>query len=136
MKTYMIGDTIVFRVRIDGDPTVDNPTAVVRDPSEAIVGSPLTLGSGLTQVDSTRVVVGSFVPTAAGEYSVSLVDDTGLDVVKQFHVGPASIESLGTSMGTANAGIVSLEAHLAAQDILLTDILSQVSSINGGGHFG
>ncbi len=65
MKTFKVGDTIPFRVRCNGDPATDNPTATVYDQADTPVVPDLTIGSGLAQVGTTKVVVGSFVADAA-----------------------------------------------------------------------
>jgi len=127
MKTYKIGDTIKFRVRTDGDPATDNPMATVYDEADVAVTPDLTLGSGLEQVDSKKIVKGSFVPDENGIWSINIVDDTGLDLVKQFIVGDYSIESIGGLAAT-------LESKVDAQDLVLADILTKASG--GGGHFG
>jgi hypothetical protein len=127
MRAWKVGDTIPFRVRISGNPATDNPTATVRDETDTIEGIPLTLGAGLTQVGSTRIVKGSFVPDAVGAWSVQVVDDTGLDVVKQFAVGISSIQSIV-------AGVATIEAKIDAQNIVLQQILGNTGA--GDGHFG
>jgi hypothetical protein len=127
MKTWKIGDTIPFRARISGNPVVDNPIATVRDETDTIEGTPLTLGSGLTQVGATKIVKGSFVPDAQGIWSVQIVDDTGMDIVKQFIVGDYSISSIGALAAT-------IESKIDAQNLVLTQILGQTAT--GGGHFG
>ena len=129
MKTYKVGDTIKFRIRTDGDPATDNPTATVHDETDTPLSPDLTIGAGLTQVGSTRIVVGTFTPDADGEWSVHMVDDTGMDLVKQFFVGDFSIESIG-------ANVASVEAKVDAQDTVLASILAKVNNIGGGGHFG
>lgn len=127
MKTFKVGDTIPFRVRISGDPTTDNPTATILDEANAPHATPLTIGSGLTQVGSTKIVVGSFVADAVGQWTVSIVDDTGLDRIKEFIVRDHSIESVGNGIGA-------LQAQLTAQDLVLATILANTA--NAGGHFG
>lgn len=136
MKTWNIGDTIPIRVRIDGDPTTDNPTAVVYDETDAPFGTPLTIGSGLTQVGTTKVVTGSFVPDANGAWSVTMVDDTGLDVVKQFYVGNYSLATIGALAATVEGKIDLANGKLDAHDLVLANILNKVNNIGGGGHFG
>jgi len=120
VKTYKVGDTIHFRVRINGNPGTDNPTATVYDEADAVVGTALTLGSGLTQIGSTKIVAGSFAPDADGIWSVAFVDDTGLNLVKQFIVGSYSLESIGGNVATVESKI----------DTLLA------GGSGGGGHFG
>ena len=127
MKTFKVGDTIPFRVRCNGDPATDNPTATVYDETDIPEGDPLTVGSGLTQVPGTKIVVGSFVPDAEGQWSVQIVDDTGMDRVKEFIVRNASIESIGGVVG-------SLGGQLDAQDMVLATIMANTTG--GGGHFG
>ena len=133
MKTFKVGDTVPFRVRINGDPTTDNPTATIYDEADAADPTPLTVGAGLTQVGSTKVVVGSFVPDAAGQWSVIIVDDAGLDRVKEFIVRDASIESIGTGVLAVAGGVATVESKVDAQDLVLQAILEQTQ---GGGHFG
>lgn len=148
MKTYKIGDTIKFRIRTDGDPATDNPTATVYDETDVAVVPDLTLGSGLTQIGSKRIVKGSFVPDENGIWSVNIIDDTGLDLVKQFIVGDYSIESIGglaatleskvdaqdVVMDDIGAGTAAVNIKVDAQDLVLADILAKASG--GGGHFG
>jgi len=127
MKTWLVGDTIDFHVRISGNPAVDNPTATIRDETDAVVGTPLALGAGLTQVGATQIVKGSFVPDAQGVWSVQVTDDTGMDVIKQYIVGAFSITSIGGLVST-------IDAKIDAQNIVLANILGQTAT--GGGHFG
>lgn len=127
MKTYKVGDTVPFRVRTNGDPTTDNPTAIILDETNAPHGTPLTIGSGLTQVAGTKIVVGSFVPDAEGEWTVQVVDDTGMDRIKEFIVRGFSVESIGS-------GVADLNTKIDAQDLILATILANTA--NGGGHFG
>lgn len=119
MKTFKVGEVIKFRVRIDGDPTSDNPTAIVLDETDTTEAT-LTLGTGLTQVGSTKIVKGEFTPDAAGMWSVHITDDTGMDLVKQYPVGNFSIESIGAVANTVEAKVDSIIASLGG----------------GGGHFG
>jgi hypothetical protein len=120
MKTWKVGDAIPFRVRIDGDPATDNPTATIYDETGAAEPTLLTIGAGLTQVGTTKVVTGSFTPDAVGEWAITIKDDAGLDLVKQYIVRDDSVESIG--------------AKLDAQDSVLSDILANTAG--GGGHFG
>lgn len=133
MKTFKVGDTIPFRVRCNGDPATDNPTATVYDEADVPMAPPLTIGSGLTQVGTTKIVVGSFVADAAGEWSVSIVDDAGMDQVKEFIVRGDSIESIGGGVTAVSGGIVVLDGKIDAQDVVLAAILANTT---GGGHFG
>jgi hypothetical protein len=126
MKTFKVGDTVPFRVRTNGDPATDNPTATIYDHTDT-AGAVLTLGAGLIQVPGTKVVVGSFVATAAGQWSVDIVDDTGMDRVKEFIVRNHSVESVGGVLGA-------LDSKIDAQDLVLATILANTA--NGGGHFG
>ena len=127
MKTFLVGDTVPFRVRTNGDPTSDNPTATVYDQANSPVVPALTIGSGLTAVPGTKIIVGSFVPDAEGEWSVSIVDDTGMDRIKEFIVRGHSVESIG-------GGINALGALITAQDLVLASIAASTSG--GSGHFG
>lgn len=127
MKTWKVGDTIRFRVRISGSPAIDNPTAIVRDETDTAVGVPLTLGAGLTQVGATKIITGSFVANAVGMWSVQVTDDLGMDIVKQFIVGNFSIETIGGIVAT-------VEAKVDAQNPILAQILGNTAT--GGGHFG
>jgi len=127
MKTWKVGNTIPFRVRISGSPATDNPIATVRDATDTVVGTPLTLGAGITQVGATKIVKGSFLADAAGIWSVQVVDDLGMDIVKQFIVGNFSIEAVGGIVAT-------VEAKVDAQNLVLSAILGNTST--GGGHFG
>lgn len=132
MKTFKVGDTIPFRVRCGGDPATDNPTATVYDEANVALpgpGNPLTIGAGLTQVGTTKIVVGSFVPDAEGQWSVNVVDDSGMDVVKEFIVRGFSVESIGQN-------VADIEAKVDAQDLVIAQILANTSAIGGGGHFG
>ena len=133
MKTYKVGDTIAFRARTNGDPAADNPTAQVYDAANAVSGVALTVGDGLTQVPGTKIVVGSFVPSTIGEWSVSIVDDAGMDVVKQFAVRDTSIETVGTGIAAVVNGVVAVDEKLTAQNVVLQEILANTA---GGGHFG
>jgi len=127
MKTFKVGDTVPFRARINGDPVTDNPTAVVYDQADTAVATPLTIGDGLTLVTGTKIVVGSFVPDAEGQWSVHIVDDSGMDRVKEFIVRGHSVESLGI-------GLQTVEDKVDAQDLILANILANTTG--GGGHFG
>ena len=127
MKTFKVGDTVPFRARINGDPATDNPTATVFDETDSPVAPALTIGSGLSLVPGTKIVVGSFVPDAEGQWSVNIVDDTGMDCVKEFIVRGVSIESIG-------GGLAAIGAEITAQDLVLTAILNNTTG--GGGHFG
>jgi hypothetical protein len=133
MKTFKVGDTIAFRARTNGDPAVDNPTAQVYDAANAVSGPALTLGDGLTQVPETKIVVGSFVPSTIGEWSVNIVDDAGMDVVKQYAVRDTSIETVGTGIAAVGAGIAAVDNKINAQAVVLQEILANTA---GGGHFG
>jgi hypothetical protein len=133
MKTFKVGDTIPFRVRCNGDPAVDNPTATIYDEANAAVVPDLTIGAGLTQVPGTKIVTGSFVADVAGQWSVSIVDDAGMDLVKEFIVRGDSIESIGSGVTALNGGIVGLDGKIDAQDLVLAAILNQTQ---GGAHFG
>jgi len=133
MKTYNVGDTIAFRARCNGDPASDNPTAQVYDEADAVFGTALTIGSGLTQVPGTKIVVGSFVPDEVGEWSVSIVDDAGMDVVKQFAVRNTSIEQVGSGIAVVVNDVAAVDAKIVAQDLVLQEILANTA---GGGHFG
>ena len=128
MEKWKVGDTVPFSARISGDPASDNPTAIVYDETNDIEAT-LTIGSGLTQVSSTKIVIGSFVPDTAGEWRVQFVDDTGMDVIKQFIIGSHSVESVG-------GGIGAIDAKIDAQDLVLAAILANTAAIGGGGHFG
>ncbi len=127
MKTFLVGDTIPFRVRTNGDPASDNPTATVYDEADVALPATLTLGAGLTQVPGTKIVTGSFVADAVGQWSVNIVDDTGMDLVKEYIVRDASIESIG-------GGITTLDTKVDVQGLILLDILANTAG--GGGHFG
>ena len=127
MKTFKVGDTVPFRVRVTGDPAGDNPTATVYDTAEAPVAPALTIGAGLTLVAGTKIVVGSFVPDAEGQWSVNMVDDSGMDVVKEFIVRGHSVESIG-------GGVGAIQSSLDSQDAALAIILANTAT--GGGHFG
>ena len=127
MKTWKVGDTVSFRVRISGNPAIDNPTATIRDETDTVVGVPLTLGAGLTQVGATKIIKGSFIANAVGMWSVQVIDDLGMDIVKQFIVGNFSIETIGGIVAT-------VEAKVDAQNPILAQILGNTST--GGGHFG
>lgn len=127
MKTFEVGDTIPFRVRTNGDPASDNPTATVYDEADVAQAPLLTIGAGLTQVPGTKIVTGSFVADAVGQWSINIVDDTGMDLVKEYIVRNDSIESIG-------GGITSLDTKVDAQDLVLADILANTAG--GGGHFG
>lgn len=133
MKTFLVGDTIPFRVRTNGDPAADNPTATVYDEGDVPVVPDLTLGSGLTQVGSTKIVVGSFVPDAVGQWSVNIVDDAGMDQIKEFIVRGDSIESIGSGLTNVTAGVATIDGKVDAQDLVLQAILANTT---GGGHFG
>lgn len=133
MKTWLVGDTIPFRVRTNGDPASDNPTATVLDNLDALVGAPLTIGDGITQVGTTKVVKGSFIPTVAGEWSVTITDDAGMNLVKEYIVRTASIESIGTGLNAVAGSLVAIDGKVTAQDAVLAAILAQTQ---GGGHFG
>lgn len=127
MKTFKVGDTVPFRVRCNGDPATDNPTAQVFDETDTPEGVALTLGAGLVQVPGTKIVVGSFVPDAEGQWSVNIVDDTGMDRVKEFIIRGFSIESIGNDVN-------SIESKVDAQDLVLATIIANTEG--GGGHFG
>jgi len=127
MKTFKVGDTVPFRVRINGDPLTDNPTATVYDGADAPFPPPLTIGSGLTLIPGTKIVVGSFVPTAEGQWSVNIVDDSGMDRVKEFIIRGVSLESIG-------GDVTVMGDKLDAQNLILASILANTSG--GGGHFG
>ncbi len=133
MKTFLVGDTIPFRVRTNGDPAADNPTATVYDEANVALVPDLTIGSGLTQVGTTKIVVGSFVPDTVGQWSVNIVDDAGMDQVKEFIVRSDSIESIGGGLQTVTAGVATIDGKVDAQDIVLAAILANTT---GGGHFG
>jgi hypothetical protein len=136
MKTFRVGDTVPFRVRIGGDPATDNPTAIIYDQANAAFGVPLTIGSGLTLVAGTKIVVGSFIPDAAGDWSVNVVDDSGLDVVKEIIVRDHSVESIGGNLGILDGKITVVDGKMDAQSLALAQILAATTSTGGGGHFG
>ena len=133
MKTFKVGDVIPFRVRTNGDPASDNPTATIYDQADVASPTTLTLGDGLTQVGSKKIVSGSFVPDAAGQWSINIVDDKGMDLVKEYIVRTHSIESIGSGITGVTAGIVAIDGKVDAQNLVLASILSQTQ---GGGHFG
>ena len=64
-KGYKVNEVIEFRLRCNGDPATDNPTVVIYDELDGVEAT-LQIGSGLTQVGSTRVVKGTFTPDAQG----------------------------------------------------------------------
>ncbi len=134
MKTFKVGDTIPFRVRTTGDPASDNPTATVYDEADTAVVPALTVGSGLTIVPGTKIVVGSFTATAVGQWSVNVVDDFGMDIVKEFIVRSDSVESIGAGVTAVGGGIVAIDDKIDAQSLVLATILASTNS--GGGHFG
>lgn len=132
-RGYKVNEAINFRLRCNGDPATDNPTVVVFDEVDGVFAT-LTIGAGLTQIGSTRLVKGTFTPDAEGEWSTHAYDDEGLELIKQYSVGQHSISSNG-------AKAASIEAKIDAQDILATtrhnQILAAINSIGGGGgHFG
>lgn len=133
MKTFKVGDTIPFRVRTNGDPASDNPTATIYDEADAADPTLLTIGAGLTQVGLTKIVTGSFIPDVAGQWSINIVDDDGMDLVKEYIVRDHSIESIGGGIATVGSGVATVEAKVDAQDVVLAAILAQTQ---GGGHFG
>ena len=133
MKTFKVGDTIPFRVRTNGNPATDNPTATIYDEADVADPVTLTLGAGLTQVGSRKIVTGGFVADAAGQWSINIVDDAGMDLVKEYIVRAHSIESIGTGITAVTGGIATVEGKVDAQDLVLAAILSQTQ---GGGHFG
>jgi len=128
MEKWKVGDTVPFSSRISGDPASDNPIAIIYDEANAIE-STLTIGSGLTQIFGTKIVVGSFVPDVAGTWRVQFLDDAGLDITKQFIIGSHSVESVGGVLGV-------IDGKIDAQDLVLAAILANTATIGGGGHFG
>lgn len=128
MEKWKVGDTVPFSSRVSGDPASDNPTAIVYDEANGISAT-LTIGAGLTLVAGTKIVVGSFVPDAAGEWRVQFLDDTGMDILKQFVIGNHSVESVGGVLGV-------IDGKIDAQDLVLAAILANTAAIGGGGHFG
>lgn len=133
MKTFLVGDTIPFRVRTNGDPATDNPTATVYDEANIALAPALTIGAGLVQVPGTKIVVGSFVADEVGQWSVNILDDAGMDLVKEFIVRDDSIESIGTGVVAVGDGIAAVVDKVDAQDLVLAEILANST---GGGHFG
>lgn len=123
-SNYKVGEEIPFRARINGDPTSDNPTATVLDELDAVHAT-LTLGSGLAQVGSTKIVKGSFTPDEAGVWTLHLVDDEGLNIVKEYAVGDYNLNSIGANVATNEAKLDSVLAAIASLD-----------PAAGGGHFG
>lgn len=122
-STYKVGEAINFRARINGDPTTDNPTVTILDETDAI-DSTLTIGSGLTQVGSTKIVKGSFTPDNPGVWTLHLVDDQGLNIIKEYPVGDFDLNSIGANVATNEAKLDAALAAIAAIDT------------SGGGHFG
>ena len=122
MEQHKINEPISFIFRANGDPSVDNPTAVVRDEVDGVFAT-LTIGSGLTQVGASRMVRGEFTPDANGQWSVQVTDDAGLDIVKQFNVGDYSLLSIGANVATNEAKLDTIIGSLSVMDF-------------GGGHFG
>jgi hypothetical protein len=133
MKTFKVGDTIPFRVRTNGDPATDNPTATVYDNTDTPLPVLLELDDGLTQVGNKKIVTGGFVATAAGEWSVNITDDAGMDLVKEYIVRAHSIESVGSGINALGSGITAIDGKVDAQSLVLASILAQTQ---GGGHFG
>jgi hypothetical protein len=123
---YKVGDTVTFRVRCNGDPAVDNPTAQVFDETNTEEGVALTIGAGLTQVPGTKIVVGSFTPDIVGEWSVNILDDKGMDQVRQFKIGAADVDVIG-------GGITTVDSKIDDMILTLAEILANTA---GGGHFG
>lgn len=128
MEKWKVGDTVPFSSRISGDPVSDNPTAIIYDETNAVEAT-LTIGAGLTQVGTTKIVVGTFVPDVAGTWRVQFLDDTGMDITKQFIIGSHSVESVGGVLGV-------IDGKIDAQDLVLAAILANTAAIGGGGHFG
>ncbi|MCP4994781.1 MAG: hypothetical protein GY934_13520 [Gammaproteobacteria bacterium] len=158
-KGYKVNDPISIRIRCDGDPATDNPTIVIKDEVDGVHAT-LTIGSGLTQVGTTRIVKGTFTPDALGEWSAEATDDAGLDLVKAYSVGNYSITSIGAKVATLEAkqdaqdvaiatnqaalvaGQAAAAAALAAQDAQIAGnhvaVLAAITAVGsgGGGHFG
>lgn len=128
MEKWKVGNTVPFSSRISGDPASDNPTAIVYNELNAVEAT-LTIGAGLTQVGSTKIVIGTFVPDVAGTWRVQFLDDTGMDITKQFIIGSHSVESVGGVLGV-------IDGKIDAQDLVLAAILANTATIGGGGHFG
>jgi len=136
-KGYKVNEAIDIRIRCNGDPATDNPSLVIYDEVDG-VNATLTLGSGLTQVGSTRIVKGTFTPDAVGEWSAHATDDQGLDVIKAYSVGQYSIVSIGAKVATLEAKIDAQDLQIAANQLALTNAIDALGVVaaGGGGHFG
>jgi len=156
-KGYKVNDPIDIRIRCDGNPASDNPTIVVYDEVDDTFAT-LTIGAGLTQVGTTRLVKGVFTPDNIGEWSAYATDDTGMEIVKGYSVGNYSILSIGAKVATLEAksdaqdvqiaanqaaviaGQAAVAAAITAQDAQM--VANQAATIaaiatlsGGGGHF-
>jgi hypothetical protein len=157
-KGYKVNDPIDIRIRCDGDPASDNPTIVISDEVDGTFAT-LTIGAGLTQVGTTRVVKGVFTPDNIGEWSAYATDDTGMEIIKSYSVGAYSILSIGAKVATLEAksdatdvqiaanqaaviaGQAAVAAAIAAQDAQMVSnqsaMLAAIAALGGGGgHFG
>jgi len=136
-KGYKVNEPIRIRIRCNGDPASDNPTVVIYDEVDGTFAT-LTLGTGLTQVGTTRIVKGEFTPDTVGEWSAHAIDDQGLDVVKTYSVGQYSIVSIGAKVATLEAKIDAQDVQIAANQLALTNAIDALGVVaaGGGGHFG
>lgn len=136
-REFKINEVIEFRIRCNGDPAIDNPIVIVYDEADTIE-STLTLGSGLTQVGSTKIVEGNFTPDAQGEWMLLATDDKGLEVIKHYSVGQYNLPAIGAKLVTVETKIDTLTTQLATHN---TDIINALNAMvaalsGGGGHFG
>lgn len=136
-KGYKVNEPIEIRIRCNGDPASDNPTVIIYNEVDGVHAT-LTIGSGLTQVGSTRIVKGSFTPDALGEWSAHATDDQGMDVIKVYSVGQYSITSIGAKVATLDAKIDAQDVVLAANHAALLTAIDALGTLTagGGGHFG
>jgi len=136
-KGYKVNEVIEFRLRCNGDPATDNPTVVIYDELDGVEAT-LQIGSGLTQVGSTRVVKGTFTPDAQGEWSLIATDDLGLEVTKQYSVGVYNLAAVGAKIATIEAKIDAQDLVTASNHTAVLNALSALgaTSVARGGHFG
>lgn len=123
---YEVNQPIEFIYRCSGLPAGANPSVVILDATKTPVGTPLTVGSGLTQIGSTKLFQGLFTPDAEGVWTIHGTDDHAGDMAKDFPVGAVGAQSMAAAILAIEANADLLLIDTTAMKIALTAIETKV----------
>ena len=118
---YQIGQPIEFKYRCNGVAGTAEPITVeILDEA----GAPDAQVVTLTQIGTTRLFKGVFIPDAVGVWAVHCVDSNGGDQVRDFSVGAVGVQSMAQLVVIIDGKIDGLDTKI---DNLAADA--------GGAHF-